>query len=200
MSAKTEGGPCRLLLRITLRDIEPAIWRRVAVADDITLAQMHRVIQDAFAWEDCHRHEFHIGRGRFGRPDFGVDLPSDDPPVRDERKETLAKALGPLREFSYGYDFGDDWWHDIAVQGREIARANSARAALLAGEHAGPPEDCGGPYGYAVLLAALRNPKHPEHAEMREWAGDFDSERFDLARAKRRVAASVRARSPRGSA
>jgi hypothetical protein len=35
---------------------------------------------------------------------------------------------------------------------------------------------------------------------MREWAGDFDPERFDLARAARRVAAVVRVRSPRGSA
>jgi hypothetical protein len=71
---------------------------------------------------------------------------------------------------------------------------------LLGGEHAGPPEDCGGPYGYAEFLAALRNPRHPEHAEMREWAGDFDPERFDLARAARRVAAVVRARNARVSA
>ena len=110
------------------------------------------------------------------------------------------KAPGPVRDLRFGYYSGDAGWHHSPDTARDMAPANSAPAALLAGEHAGPPEDCGGPYGYAVLLAALRNPKHPEHAEMREWAGDFDPERFDLARAKRRVAAAVRARGPRGSA
>jgi hypothetical protein len=183
-----DAKPSRLLLRITLRDIEPPIWRRVVVADHMVLAQLHDVIQTAFGWKDCHMHEFHAGRERFGRPDFDGDFPSDGPPLRDERKTTLAEALGARREFSYWYDFGDDWWHDIVVEGRETARANAARATLLAGENACPPDDCGGPYGYAELLAALRDPTHPEHAEMREWAGDFDAQRFDLAKAARAVA------------
>jgi hypothetical protein len=157
----------------------------------LTLAQLHRVIQKAFGWEDCHLHEFHVGGERFGRPDYDEDFPSDRPPLRDERKTSLTKALGARREFSYWYDFGDDWWHDIVVEVREARRVNVARVTLLAGEYACPPEDCGGPHGYAELLSALSDPKHPEHAEMREWAGDFDPQRFDLAKAARAVARAI---------
>ena len=38
-----------------------------------------------------------------------------------------------------------------------------------------PPEDCGGPWGYADLLEAIKDPKHERHAELTEWIGDdFD--------------------------
>ena len=54
----------------------------------------------------------------------------------------------------------------------------------LDGEHACPPEDVGGAYGYATFLAAYLDPEHLEHASVREWIGrDFDPHYFDPARA-----------------
>lgn len=42
-------------------------------------------------------------------------------------------------------------------------------------------EDSGGPYSYDEFLEKGTNPKHPEHGEIREWAGAyFDLEKFDL--------------------
>jgi len=44
-----------------------------------------------------------------------------------------------------------------------------------------PPEDCGGIGGYYKYLAAIKNPKHPEHKEILEWMGKkFDPEKFEL--------------------
>lgn len=44
-----------------------------------------------------------------------------------------------------------------------------------------PPEDSSGPPGYEHLLQALRDPKHEDHEQMREWiGGEFDPEAFDL--------------------
>jgi hypothetical protein len=51
----------------------------------------------------------------------------------------------------------------------------------VAGANACPPEDCGGIPGYYGLLAALVDPKHEQHEEMKEWVGDaWDSTRFSL--------------------
>src|ERR1035437_9710850 len=51
----------------------------------------------------------------------------------------------------------------------------------LAGANACPPEDCGGIPGYYDLLAALADPKHEQHEEMKEWVGGaWDSTRFSL--------------------
>ena len=44
-----------------------------------------------------------------------------------------------------------------------------------------PPEDCGGVSGYYDLLAALADPKHEQHEEMKEWVGGaWDATRFSL--------------------
>ena len=38
-----------------------------------------------------------------------------------------------------------------------------------------PPEDIGGPWGYAELLEAIDDPKHERHAEISDWIeDDFD--------------------------
>jgi hypothetical protein len=58
----------------------------------------------------------------------------------------------------------------------------------MGGERACPPEDCGGVWGYANLLEALENPKHRDHARLKEWiGGSFDAEDFDLESTNRRL-------------
>lgn len=52
----------------------------------------------------------------------------------------------------------------------------------LTGKRACPPEDCGGPWGYAEFLEALADPAHESHASLLEWlGGNFDPAAFDLA-------------------
>jgi hypothetical protein len=66
------------------------------------------------------------------------------------------------------------------------------------GRGACPPEDCGGPGGYADLLLALADPDHDEHEHMTEWVGNrlraFDQDAVDLQvrRTVGEVPASVR--------
>ena len=50
--------------------------------------------------------------------------------------------------------------------------AGAAEPGCRYGEGDCPPEDCGGPPGYALLLTALADPAHPEHARLRAWAGE----------------------------
>ncbi len=64
---------------------------------------------------------------------------------------------------------------------------------MIDGENACPPEDCGGPWGYAELAAALSDPAHPEHEEVLEWVGDeFDPKSFDLETSAKKVSRCVR--------
>jgi hypothetical protein len=56
-------------LKVTLLGTSPPIWRRLLVPADVTLAQLHDVLQAAMGWEDGHMHEFSIGQRRFQRLD-----------------------------------------------------------------------------------------------------------------------------------
>ena len=53
------------MLRITLEDIEPPIWREIALLDTTTLPELHRIGQLAFQWYDYHLHQFTIGADRY---------------------------------------------------------------------------------------------------------------------------------------
>ena len=57
-------------------------------------------------------------------------------------------------------------------------------AECLAGKRAGPPEDCGGIWGYQQLLEVLADPAHPDYADQREWIEEeLEPEIFDIDRA-----------------
>lgn len=179
-----------LELRVTLLDVEPAIWRRLRVPADVTLAALHEVLQVAFGWRNCHLHEF--GELRFGMPDVGSELFSVD-----ERGAPLGAVVREGSKFVYGYDLGDNWEHEIAVE--RLVEGEDA-IACTGGARACPPEDCGGSDGYAHLLEVLASPRDEEYADMKRWVGPrFDPERFDLAGVNKRLAA-VSKRARRGRA
>src|SRR5512136_541210 len=67
--ADTGGGTPLYQLKITLRDCKPPIWRRIVVRADMKLDRLHRVIQTAMGWSDCHLHQFVVGRVFYGVPD-----------------------------------------------------------------------------------------------------------------------------------
>lgn len=172
-------APTVLQLRIDLEEVDPAIWRRLLVPSGIHLAKLHDIIQVAMGWTDSHLHAFTIGAKR-----YGMHLDDFAEGELDEKKFTVLKAVGNERRFRYEYDFGDDWQHQVVVEDVIKVPAELPFAVCLEGERSCPPEDCGGPYGYANLLNAIEDPGHEEHDEYIEWVGnDFDPEEFDLATA-----------------
>lgn len=164
-------------LKITLANISPPIWRRVLVPANFTLADLHKLIQASFEWAGYHLHMFDVGGIQFGEP-------SDDDfyEVQDERKIRLNQIVSTEKfKFRYTYDFGDNWEHTILVE--KILPVDPAQIypICIKGKRATPPEDVGGPWGYADFLETLSDPESEEYEEMMEWAGDdFDPEYFDL--------------------
>ena len=90
----------------------------------------------------------------------------------------------------YLYDYGDCWEHTIKVERMAPPEPDVAYPRLIEASGRCPPEDVGGPWGYAEMLEALEDPKHERHAETRDWLGeDFDPHAFEPDLLKADVAA-----------
>ncbi|MGD9531919.1 plasmid pRiA4b ORF-3 family protein [Pseudonocardia sp.] len=145
-------------LRITLRDVRPTVLRVVDVPASTRLPELHELLQVAVGWTDSHLHQFVVGGDVYGPP---------DPDATWQRDETAVELRNLPAAFTYLYDLGDGWEHDVEVLG-----PGAAEPGCRYGEGDCPPEDCGGPPGHAELLAILADPADPEHARMREWVGE----------------------------
>ena len=164
-------------LRISLDEADPSIWRRLWVPGTLTLAKLDLVIQTAMGWTNSHLHEFNIDGRRYGMVDD--EWPSDEPVLEDKRHK-LDKVLGDVKEFTYTYDFGDNWLHIVTVEQVLAANDMNCWPMCLDGRNACPPEDVGGMGGYEEFREALQDPTHEEHDAMWRWAGGpFDPAGFD---------------------
>ena len=177
-------------LKVTLDVIEPTIWRRLLVPDNISLAELHEILQLAMGWTNSHLHEFTIARKNYGDPE---DDDLDNHGTKDEKDYQLNQLyLREKSKFSYLYDFGDNWEHTISVE-KTLPSDPSPTTTLskgsegirypvcLDGERACPPDDVGGIWGYAHFLEAMADPNDEEYEDYVEWlGGTFDPEAFDL--------------------
>jgi hypothetical protein len=177
------AGQREYQLLVEMKGIERRIWRRLVMADTTPLPLLHRILQAAFSWKDYHLHEFRVGTVCFGVPDD--EYP---PPHIDESSVRLYQlAHEPGDHFLYLYDFGDSWEHDVVLEDMRPA-GTPVTPVCLGGERAAPPEDCGGVDGYQQLVEALRDARHPEHADLKRWAGRYDPDAFSLELINRRLA------------
>jgi hypothetical protein len=178
-----------LQFRIELLGIEPAIWRRIEVPARYTFWDLHVAIQDAMGWRDSHLHAFRLP-DRVGAEEVWIGIPDPepfegDPDILPGWALPVTLVFRPGDSIEYEYDFGDGWMHEVRSESAGLAEPGAKYPRCTGGERACPPEDSGGPPGYADLLDALRDTAHPEHSAMRRWAGrNFDPERFDPAKVK----------------
>jgi hypothetical protein len=174
------ASPRLLQFKITLGDIDPPIWRRIQVFDD-TLDTLHEHIQAAMGWTNCHLHDFKINGRRCGDPELIDD--GFEPFDAVNSRITLMSALLPVDaapfSFEYNYDFGDGWRHEIVYEGSPPTQPGETYPQCLEGERACPPEDVGGPHGYAEYLEAMANPNHARHEEFLRWRGPFAPAAFN---------------------
>ncbi|MBN1305664.1 MAG: plasmid pRiA4b ORF-3 family protein [Anaerolineales bacterium] len=166
-------------LKVTLKGSKPPIWRRLLVPENISLYELHAIIQIAMGWTNSHLHMFRIGEEIYGDP---ADDEYGDFGTKDETRSRLKKIANAEKiTFRYEYDFGDSWDHTILVEKIIPAEKSTQYPVCIAGKRACPPEDVGGLWGYENFLQAIANPDHEEHDEYIEWVGgDFDPEAFDL--------------------
>jgi hypothetical protein len=175
-------------LKVKLKDIRPVIWRRIQVNGSTTLYKLHDILQVAMGWENCHLYEFEIAGRRYGPPDDEFAGMAFGEPAVDDKKAKLSEVAPVVKcRLLYTYDFGDGWEHDVTVEKILPDEKGGQYPVCLAGERACPPEDCGGPWGYADLLEAIEHPDDPDSEELLEWAGDFDPEKFNIDQINKRL-------------
>ena len=112
-----------LQIRVELlggRDLicEPPPGRVMLVGPSHTFAQLAEAIDLAFArWDLAHLHAFELADGRqigYPDPDF------DEPHFEDHAALKVASELAPGDEFTYTFDFGDDWRHRCRVLPKKV--------------------------------------------------------------------------------
>jgi len=185
-----------LQFRITLLMTDAPVWRVIQVPEEYTFWDLHAAIQDAMGWLDYHLHEFrHEQRPAGQSVRFGI--PFDDAEMIDPDLVPCWKVninehfRRPGDKMYYAYDFGDNWVHEVLLEGVLLREKGLKLPRCIDGRRAAPPEDCGGPGGYADLLEALANPTSEEHEEIVEWLNEssqngqpFDPARFDIEKIK----------------
>ena len=171
------------VLRIELIDIEPLIWRRVAVATSTNLAILHKIIQAAMGWLDYHLWEFETDEVRYGIPDpHGEDWGRK---IQKASATGLAKLLdNGVKEFLYTYDMGDNWEHRVILERVEPAKDGTRYPWFLGGERRCPPEDCGGLPGYYEFIDAITAPNKGRGSKKKKealaWYGrPYDPDNID---------------------
>ena len=112
-------------------------------------------------------------------------MADDDMPSLNECEESVYTWLvTESHSCVYEYDFGDGWTHKVVCEKTAPREAGIHYPLCINGKQGCPPDDCGGLGGYDHVRDVLRNPKHPEHADMLSWllidsADQFDSSHFD---------------------
>ena len=176
------------ILHVSITFSEPLIWRRIQVPGTFTLANLHDVIQKSMGWSDSHFHQFIVGK-----ISYEPTIPTNAPRVSkrfDEDKyqlHTLEEGMNFL--FSYIYDAGEGWEHEIHLEEVVAPATPINRPIILAGERACPPEDVGDIHEYHQLISAFEDPNSKDYHRLYEITGrpDFDPAIFDLPSAKKRL-------------
>jgi hypothetical protein len=158
------------ILRIELEDIDPLIWRRVAVHTSMNLKSVHGVIQAAMGWLDSHLWEFTANERK-----YGMLVPNDadwNERIKDAANTKLSAFLTVgVREIGYVYDMGDNWEHRIIVEKLKAAEPGALYPQFLGGERRCPPEDCGGIPGYYEFLKNIASKQNKKRKAALDWYG-----------------------------
>ncbi|NDL60179.1 plasmid pRiA4b ORF-3 family protein [Phytoactinopolyspora sp. XMNu-373] len=145
-------------VRVDVKGTKPPLWRRLELASDLFLDDVHDVIQFAFGWTDSHLHRFasgptfHSPETEYYLCEFEVDEGEVGVPEGDVRLDEV--LVEPGDKLLYNYDFGDDWEHVVKLEAIAPRDDDAPRALCTGGKRPGPAEDCGGVHGYELFVAA----------------------------------------------
>jgi hypothetical protein len=131
----------RLILRAVLNEVSPIVARVISIPDDVEITELHDVFLSMLGWQQdlgfiirVHGQEFNS----YQRRSRGKRL--HDFQLR--RQEKLLYICNTL----------DLWEWEIRVLDIQEGSPDDCDPECLDGRGAAPPEHCGGPRGYRLML------------------------------------------------
>jgi len=159
MAEPSVSSPAIYQLRVVLRGVSPLVWRRLLVASDTNLAQLHEILRRAFAWSDEHLHRFLIHGAAYGVPRLGGIAFRED-----ARRVPLSRfRLHGGERFRYEYDFTAAWQLDLRLERVLPFDPKCVLPSCTGGSRAAPPEGCAGALDYLQRLDG-----HKSHLPLEE--------------------------------
>lgn len=117
-------------LKVRLLGLSPMIWRRVLVSDSTTLRELHGILQVAMGWEGIHLFLFEVHAVQYG----SFELHAGNPDVSLQQF-----GFRENERFSYVYDMGNNWEHEIRVEAINPP-PKKTYPACIGGSGACPPD------------------------------------------------------------
>lgn len=170
----------RLILRAVLRQVSPMVIRLISVSDRLQLPDFHHIFRAILGWDG----------------DLGYIIRIHGQEFNSFRRKTRTKALHEFKlhrqeKFLYVCDTLHMWEWDVRVMDIQAGVEGDDDFPLcLGGRGAAPPEFCGGPTGYRLMMkrqregAAMSDPLRLEAGiqMMAEACPDQPADTWDLLR------------------
>jgi hypothetical protein len=116
------------------------VTRTVVVRGDQTLVDLHRVLQEAYGWEDDHLYSFWLNGRFWGGRSSEYTTPGW---CEDGRRSARAKldglGLALTQKVAYVFDFGDEWRVSLTLTKVEPAGAGPY-PSIVASRGEAPPQ------------------------------------------------------------
>ena len=132
----------RLILRAVLCKVSPMVIRVLALPDYLDLSRFDEVFRRLLGWDGLG-FSFHI---------HGQEFSSFLRRTRTQRKGLADFQLRPRETFLYTCGGIDLWEWEFRLLDSEAGSNGDDAPLCLAGRGASPPEHCGGPTGYRLML------------------------------------------------
>jgi hypothetical protein len=135
----------RLILRAVLRQVSPMVIRLISVSDQLQLPEFHDIFRAILGWDG----------------DLGYIIRIHGQEFNSFRRRTRSKALHEFKlhrqeKFLYICDTLHLWEWDVRVIDIQNAVEGDDLPLCVDGRGAAPPEFCGGPTGYRLMMKRQR--------------------------------------------
>jgi hypothetical protein len=160
-----------LLIRVTLQDVEPAVWRTLNVPNSKDLLSLAVSSFLSFGWDaDAPFHFVLPNGGKVVDPTQWSKLSTieqiDKAPANAwEQNLWLYFESGPL---TLVYETEIPWTLELTMDAHATERDGEEPIFVAYGAMAGPPQWCGGKEGYRFLCDTIADPERPGYSDVVE--------------------------------